>query len=143
MTTLETKMYERAEQQYRDAELMGAGSEECVKTTNLANGTVDRLNELRKIRLEEKKLEYEKARLEAEKAREEKKLEFEKARLEADKRDRFIKNVMTGVTFGVGALITIWANIDSKKFEGAFTHTTSAGRQSESKLLSFMDRVKV
>lgn len=125
MTTLETKMYERAEQQYRDAESMDAGSEECVKTTNLANGTVDRLNELRRIRLEEKKLE------------------FEKARLEADKRDRFIKNVMTGVTFGVGALITIWANIDSKRFEGAFTHTTSAGKQSENKLLSFMDRVKV
>lgn len=125
MTTLEKTMYERAEQQFRQIETMEPGSEVCVKTTNSANGTVDRLNELRKIRLEEAKLE------------------FERQRLEADKRDRMIKNIMTGVTFGVGALITIWANIDSKKFEGAFTHTTSAGRQSENKLLSFMDRVKV
>ncbi len=125
MTTLEKTMYERAEQQFRSAETMDAGSEDCTKATNIANCTVDRLNELRKIRLEEAKLEH------------------ERAKLKAEERDRLVKNIMTGVTFGVGVLVTIWANIDSKKFEGAFTHTTSAGRQSESKLLSLMDRVKV
>ena len=125
MTTLEKTMYERAEQQFNQILEMDEGSEDWVKTMNGANSTVDRLNELRKIRLEEKKLE------------------LEKQKLEAEKRNRWIDTGTKVALFMVAAGISIWANVDSKKFEGAFTHTTQAGRQSESKLLSFMDRVKV
>lgn len=125
MTTLEKQMMERAEQQFRNIETMTAGSEEHAKATTAANITVDRLNEMRKIRIEEKKLE------------------LEREKLKAEQRNNLIRTIVTVVTFTAGAGITIWANVDSKKFEGAYTHTTSAGRQSESKLLSFMDRVKV
>jgi hypothetical protein len=139
MTTLENQMMERAEQQFRNIEKLTAGSEEHAKATTAANITVDRLNKMREIRIEEKKLEIEREKLKAE----EKKLEIEREKLKAEQRNNLIKTLVTIATFTAGAGITIWANVDSKKFEGAYTHTTSAGRQSESKLLSFMDRVKV
>lgn len=51
------------------------------------------------------------------------------------------RNIIKIAMFGVATVVTIWANIDSKRFEQGFTHTTASGRESQRKLLSFMDKV--
>lgn len=70
------------------------------------------------------------------------KIELEKEKLQHEKKNSIIKNIMTGVTFAVGTVVTIWANVDSKRFETGYVHSTEAGRQSQRKLLSFMDKFK-
>lgn len=66
----------------------------------------------------------------------------EKEKLKGERADRWIKLGVTVATFLASAGITLWANKDSKKFEGVATHTTEAGRSSQRNLLSFFDRQK-
>lgn len=66
----------------------------------------------------------------------------ESVKLKGERTDRWIKLGVTVAMF-LGSLgLSVWANKDSKKFEGAFTHTTEAGRSSQRNLLSFFDRQK-
>lgn len=130
--SVEKTMYEEAQSEFKEAGKMKLGSEDHVKTIAAANATVDRLNEIEKIKVEKRKLDVE-----------ERKLDIEERKLEHDKKDRFIKNALTIGIFAASTIVTIWANYDSKKFEGAYTHTTEAGRGSERKLLNFMDKVRI
>lgn len=132
MSNVERAMRDEANKEFEELGKMKLGSEEHVKTANVANSTVDRLNEMEKINIEHRKLDIE-----------ERKLDIEEKKLENDKKNNLVKNVLTGTIFVVSTGITIWANIDSKKFEGAFTHTTEAGRGSERKLLSLLDKVRI
>lgn len=66
----------------------------------------------------------------------------ESKKLKGERMDRWIKLGVTGLTFLASAAISIWANIDSKRFEGEATHTTEAGRSSQRTLLSFFDKQK-
>lgn len=66
----------------------------------------------------------------------------ESKRLKGERIDRWVKLGVTGLTFIASAAISIWANLDSKKFEGVATHTTEAGRSSQRTLLSFFDKQK-
>lgn len=130
--SVERTMYEEAQKEFEEVGKMKLGSEEHVKTTNAANAMVDRLNEMEKIKVEHRKLDVE-----------ERRLDIEEKKADNDKKDRFIKNCLTAGTFVASTAVLIWANIDSKKFEGAFTHTTEAGRGSERKLLSLLDKFKI
>ena len=108
------------------------GSEKHLKAVQAVNSVVDRLNKIEEINIEKEKLEIERE-----------KIEVEEQKLNNDKRNSLVRNVLTGATFVIATGVTIWANYDSKKFEGAFTHTTEAGKNSERKLLSLMDKVKI
>lgn len=48
--------------------------------------------------------------------------------LEAEKKDRFIKNLLTGLGIAIPTGVTIWGTIKSLKFEIDGTVTTMAGR---------------
>lgn len=130
--SVEKTMYEEVQTEFEEIGKMKLGSDEYVKTVTAANATVDRLNEMEKIKVEKRKLDVE-----------ERKLDIEEQRIINDKKDHFVKNVLTVGIFAASTLVTIWANFDAKKFEGAYTHTTEAGRGSERKLLNFIDKVKI
>lgn len=117
--------------EYDEIAKMKLGSDEYVKTVQGVNSMVDRLNDLEKNENDSIKLE-----LEADK------LKLEQERLAFDKKGQKIGNIIKVTLFGVCTAVTIWANIDSKKFEMGYTHTSSAGRESTKKLLSFMDKFK-
>lgn len=130
--SVETIMYEEARKEYEEAGKLELGSDQHVKTIQAANSIVDRLSENMKIENEARKLDLE-----------ERRLEIEEQRLENDKKGNLVRNVLTGAMFVLSTGVTIWANIDAKKFEGAFTHTTEAGRNSTRKLLSLLDKIKM
>lgn len=90
-------------------------SDEYAKAVASANSIVDRLNEGERIKIEQEKAKDE-------------------------KRDRLIKNIITGAAFVITTGVTIWANVDSKKFERTDTHTTDAGKASTRRLLNFNDK---
>jgi hypothetical protein len=125
-------MYDEVIDEFVEIGKMELGTEQHLKAIQAANSVVDRLNKAEEIKVEREKLEIEKA-----------KLEVEEQKLDHDKRNSLIRNILTGGTFIIATGVTIWANYDSKKFEGAFTHTTEAGKGSERRLLSLMDKVKI
>lgn len=66
----------------------------------------------------------------------------ESKKIKNERLGHWIKLGVTAATFVASAAISIWANVDSKKFEGVATHTTEAGRSSQRNLLSFFDKQK-
>lgn len=110
---------------------MELGIDEHVKTAQVANNMIDRLIKVDEVENEKRKLDLE-----------ERKLDIEEKKLENDKRNNVVKNVLSGLAFVTSLGVTIWANIDSKKFEQGFTHTTEAGRGSTRKLLNLLDKFK-
>lgn len=122
--SIQTTMYDEAKREFEEVSGFELGSEQHTKTIQAANSVVDRLNELDKIENEKRKLDIEEQRL-----------EIEKAKLKNDKQDHLIRDI---ITVGLNVLfvgVTIWANVDAKRFEQGFTHTTEAGRSSTKSLL--------
>lgn len=129
--SIKATMYEEVQNQYEEISKMELGSEQCVKAMNAINGTVDRLNEMEKLEIEDRKLDIE-----------EQKLEIERERNENEKKDRLIKTAVGVGTFVLGTAVTIWGYVDSKHFEQGYTHTTNAGRESTRSLLNIMNKFK-
>ena len=57
--------------------------------------------------------------------------------MQDEKKDKFVKNVMTGAKDAAIIAITIWGTVVSMNFERDGTITTSAGRKHMNKLLSW------
>lgn len=55
--------------------------------------------------------------------------------IEDEKKDRLIKNCLTGAGIGIPALLTVWGTLKSIKFEETGTITTIMGRGFIQKLL--------
>lgn len=116
---LQKTMYEGVQKDFEEIGGMDLGSEDRGRALDAANRTVDRLNEMKKIELEEQKIKNEK--------------KHNTARL-----------IVTAVTFVGSVLVTIGTYIDSKKFEQeGFMHSTEGGRGSSKKLLNLLDKFKM
>lgn len=57
--------------------------------------------------------------------------------MQDEKKDRFVKNVMTGAKDVAIIAVTIWGTVASMNFEREGTITTSAGRKHMNKMLSW------
>lgn len=60
--------------------------------------------------------------------------EIKQKELDEEKKDRKIKNILTGLGIAVPTGVTIWGTLKSLKFEETGTVTTSVGRQFINKL---------
>lgn len=58
--------------------------------------------------------------------------------MKEDRLDRWIKNIMTGVSIGGTLLLTIWGTNKTLRFEETGTITTTAGRKFTGKLFSWL-----
>lgn len=88
-------------------------------------------------KLMEKAIELDKLDMEAydrEKTREDEK-EFKEKQLKEDKKDRLVKNILTGLGIVLPAGLTVWGTLKSLKFEETGTVTTLMGRGFLNKLL--------
>ena len=110
---------------------MELGSDQHVKTVGAITSMVDRLGESWKLENEERRVKVE-----------ERKLNIEADRLESEKKDRTVKNILTIGTNVLFLGVTIWANIDSKRFEQGYTHTTESGKNSSRTLVSLWNKIK-
>lgn len=128
---LEDLMYEELENELAELSKLNLGCDEHVKTTKATTDMIDKLNESEKIKNEKRRLDIE-----------ERKLDIESERNVIEKRNGLTKSIVTGLVFAISTGVTIWANIDSKRFEQGYTHTTEAGRGSTKKLLGLLDKFK-
>jgi len=88
-------------------------------------------------KLMEKSIEIDKFEAEAfdrEKAREDEN-NFREQQLQEDKKDRLVKNILTGLGIVLPLGITVWGTLTSFKFEETGTVTTVMGRGFLNKLL--------
>lgn len=132
---LEQALYEELKGEVEAIGGMKLGEDEHVKTAQVVNTTLDRLNEIKKIENEGIKLEMEAERLRIE----DEKLELEHKKHRFDKVMGVVKIVGAGIGLGVTTLVTIWANQNAQEFEKDYTHTTKGGQESSKKLLNLVD----
>ena len=121
---------EEVANEYEEMGKMKLGSEEHVKTAQVANGVMDRLIKLDEIENERRKLDNE-----------EKKLRIEEERLIHDKKVDWAK-IWVGVATTASTMAAwVWANNNSTKLElGGHMHSTEAGRSVNRKLLGLLDK---
>ena len=60
--------------------------------------------------------------------------------IEEDRKDRIVKNVLTGVTFAGSAALAIWGTIISMKFEKEDSFTSLAGRKWVDRTVTFFKK---
>jgi hypothetical protein len=128
MNNLEQKMYEDAKAQYEEIYEMEVGSEAHSKAIAGANSIVDRLNESRRIKLEEAKVEVER-----------KKAYLEERKVEIDKKDRWIKIGKDVGIFAITLGTTIAFNLLYMGFEMGNTHSTKLGQDAQRKLMGMFN----
>lgn len=66
--------------------------------------------------------------------------ELRMKQMEDDKKDRFIKNVLTGITFAGSVGLAIWGTVTSMKFEKEDSFTSLLGRRWVEKTTSFFKK---
>ena len=110
---------------------MQLGSDEYTKTVNGMNAMADRVIKIKELTLKEREIEVE-----------QEKNETEKKKTKGEMFNNIAKHAVNVILFGVCVVVNIWANKDSKDFEMGYTHTTTAGKESNKTLLSLMNKFK-
>lgn len=127
-TLLETEI----QKGFKKLDSMEVGSEQYNKTLDGLMKMTDREIEHLKIAIEDQdKAESRIAEIDL-KTRE---LDLKMKEMDDEKKDRFIKNCLTGVSIATGVGITVWGTLKSLKFEETGTVTTIMGRGFINKLL--------
>lgn len=112
---------------------MEVGSEEYEKTVNGLTKLVDRLNEMEKVEMEKTNSNVEnECKIEEQ--------DLKRQQLEDEKKDRLIRNGLTGVSVIGGLAVTVWGTLKTFKFEETGTITSQAGRQFINKAINFFKK---
>lgn len=106
---------------------MEVGTEEHTKASNDVTKLLDKYNEM--IRNDYDYWNQRETR--------ERECEIKEKQMEDDRKDRRVKNWLTGISIGGGFGLTVWGTLKSFKFEETGSLTTSAGREFIKKLFHF------
>lgn len=128
--TLKTLLREEIKDELTELNKMDVGTEEYKVTVDGIVKLVDRVNEIERSENE---------RLDKAESREiEHDLKLQQMRDE--KKDRLIKNVLTGVSIVSGVTVAVWGTIVSMKFEKEDSFTSLLGRGWVNKTISFLKK---
>lgn len=119
--SIQTLLNEEIKNEFNDLKKMELGSETYKVTVDGLTKLVDRAIELKKIDVEQSE-NYENRQIEL-------------SKIEDDRKDRFVRNVLTGAGIIIPTAVTIWGTIKSINFEKEGTITTIMGRGFIQKLL--------
>ena len=123
---IETMLHEKIAKDFENLKTMEVGSEEYKAASDSLTKFMDRAIEMEKVHIE---------REDKEESREnDKNLKLEQ--MADDRKDRLVRNVMTGVNILGGIGLAIWGTNKTLKFEETGTITTWAGKKFISKLFS-------
>jgi hypothetical protein len=88
-------------------------------------------------KLMDRAIEFEKLSIESQDRVEAREIEndFKQQQFEDERKDRIVKNVLTGLSIFIPVGVTVWGTFKTLKFEETGTVTTSMGRGFISKLL--------
>lgn len=124
--SVKTLLTEEIERQIVSLGKMEPGTETHKSAVDNVTKLLGKLNETEQIELE---------RIEKVESRESEK-DLKLTQLKEDKKDRFVKNIFTGIGVVASIAIPIWGTLVSLKFEETGTVTTFAGRENLKKLFS-------
>lgn len=122
---IETLLHEEIVDEFGNLSKIEVGTDEYRTAVDGVTKLLDRAIELEKLDIETKR--------EAENQEFEQQIKLEQMR--EDKKDRKVKNVLTGVSIGAPLAVTIWGTLKSIKFEETGTITTIMGRGFIQKML--------
>ena len=123
---LKTEIREEVQNELKELRKMALGSEEYRNTVDGVTKLADRVIEMDKLDQERQ----------AQAENHESEQELKLTQMKEDKKDRLVKNCLTGVSIVGSMLIAIWGTIASINFEKEGTITTTAGRKHLNKILS-------
>lgn len=119
--SIQTLLNEEIKNEFEDLKKMELGSETYKTTVDGLTKLVDRAIELEKIDVEQNEA-YENRQVEL-------------SKIEDDRKDRWIRNILTGAGIVIPTAVTVWGTIKSINFEKEGTITTIMGRGFIQKLL--------
>ena len=102
------------------------GTENCKTAISGAGVLMDKLNDVQRLELEQRKLDMERERL-----------EIEREKVENERRDRKIKNGIAIGTAVTGAFITMGASLLAYIYEERGTITSMPGRKSVDRAFNY------
>lgn len=124
--SIETMLHEKIAKDFENLKTMEVGSEEYRVTSDTLTKFMDRAIEMEKVHVEKEDKE--------ESRENDKNLKLEQ--MKDDRKDRLVRNIITGVNVAGGFGLAIWGTLKSLKFEETGTITTWAGKKFISKLFS-------
>ena len=119
--SIQTLLNEEIKNEFEDLKKMELGSETYRATVDGLTKLVDRAIELEKIDVEQNEA-YENRQVEL-------------SKIEDDRKDRLVRNILTGAGIIIPTAVTVWGTIKSINFEKDGTITTIMGRGFIQKLL--------
>lgn len=128
--SLRTEIREEVQNELKELRKMQLGSEEYRSTVDGVTKLVDRVNEMDKLDNERQ--------VQAE--IHENEMELKRAQMKEEKKDRIIKNVLTGFSIVGSIAVAVWGTVYCTDFEREGSYTTSAGRKHTGNLFSMFKR---
>lgn len=128
--TTKTVLTNEIESQLNELKHLEVGSEEYKATVDGITKLIDRSLEMDKLEAENS---YKNDVLEAE-------TNIKQQQLDADKHDRKIKNLLTGLSIGIPAGVSVWGTLKALKFEEVGTVTTLVGKTHLNKVFNLFKR---
>ena len=119
--SIQTLLNEEIKNEFEDLKKMELGSETYKTTVDGLTKLVDRAIELEKIDVEQNEA-YENRQVAL-------------SKIEDDRKDRWVRNILTGAGIIIPTAVTVWGTIKSINFEKEGTITTIMGRGFIQKLL--------
>lgn len=125
MAKLETLLHEEIQDEFEELGKLDVGSDKYKSAVDGLTKLCDRAIELEKIKTDAE-LRQDQQNVDA---------ELRAEQLKDERKDRVVKNVLTGAGIVIPTAVTIWGTIKSIKFEETGTITTIMGRGFIQKLL--------
>ena len=122
---IETELHAEIGSEFEELHKMEVGTEKYKTTVDGLTKLMDRAIEIEKLNIEheEKTKEFETE------------VELKQAQMEEDRKDRWFRNIMTGVGIVAPLGVTIWGTLKTIQFEKEGTVTTLIGRAFFNKLM--------
>lgn len=125
MAKLETLLHEEIQGEFEELEKIEVGSDKYKTAVDGLTKLCDRAIEIEKFKTEQ---ELKRDQQEADEI-------LRAEQMKDERRDRLVKNCLTGAGIGIPAVLTVWGTLKSIKFEETGTITTIMGRGFIQKLL--------
>lgn len=122
---IETLLHEEIQGEFEELEKIEVGSDKYKTAVDGLTKLCDRAIEIEKFKTEQ---ELKRDQQEADEI-------LRAEQMKDERRDRLVKNCLTGAGIGIPAVLTVWGTLKSIKFEETGTITTIMGRGFIQKLL--------
>ena len=128
--TMKTLFRDELENELKELSKLEVGSEQYKIAVDGISKLADKANEMDKIDIDNQ----DKAQIRAND------YELRLKQIDDERKDRFVKNCLTGVSIATGLGVAVWGTLVSMRFEKEDSFTSLLGRKWVDKTISFIKR---